>query len=721
MVELHRILTIARTGAGHWVRNLYVQEEIGMNRLTVLVVVAMLGVALSLGYAANQAKDNQAEVALQAAIKREVVDGDLKAAIELYRKLAQSSNRAVAAQALLRMGQCYERQGDAEARKAYERLVKEYGDQKEAVVAAQARLAALGGTGSGVTYRQVWSGPKVDDEGMISPDGRYMSFVDWNTGDLALHDFATNTDRRLTNKGKWGQSREVAAESAISRDGKQVAYSWRSEKTDRYEVRVVSLQSSGFPEPRRLFDSEDVTYVAPYDWSSDGRWLAVALRRKGTVQLGLISTQDGSLRVLRSAEGGPRKMFFSPDGKYLGADFSAGGNLDRDVFVLAVDGSGETKAVVNPGQDFMMGWSPDGKRLLFASDRTGSLGLWAVPIVDGKPQGVPELIRPDVTPWSLGVTSSGALYVGARLSTEDIRVASLDFNTGKVLAAPVGLVQSFIGVNWHPDWSPDGKSLAYVSARDRMGGNRVLAIRSLETGQVRELRPKLREFWYPRWAPDGRSFVVQGADSQGRQGIYRIDAETGEAAPIAMSTPEVRFQMPQWWPDGKSPDGRRIYYRGQGALIERDLASGTERELIRRSGLTAPGVSPDGRYVVTRSSDPSTKSSAVLLIPTAGGEPRELLRAESPQLFWVSFSWVPDGRAVIVRKFLSESGDQSEYWLVPIGGGQPRKLDIDPRAAVAAPIRVHPDGRQIAYVAGEAKIEVWVLENFLPGAKAASK
>ena len=153
-------------------------------------------------------------------------------------------------------------------------------------------------------------------------------------------------------------------------------------------------------------------------------------------------------------------------------------------------------------------------------------------------------------------------------------------------------------------------------------------------------------------------------------------------------------------------------------LVERDLASESERELIRRDiGLaTALSVSPDGRYIAVQHNDRSTKSSAVLLIPSSGGEPRDLIRVNQPQRLGPVVTWAPDGRGVIVRKFLTESYDRSERWLVPLGDGQPRKLLID--GSVVGPIRVHPDGRQIAFNAGEEKWEVWVLEHFLPSLSA---
>jgi tetratricopeptide (TPR) repeat protein len=95
-------------------------------------------------------KVDSAESLLQAATKKELVDGNLTAAIEGYKKAltAAGSNRAVAAKALLRLGECYEKQGNAEARRAYERLVKEFSDQKEQARDAGARLAAMGGGGS---------------------------------------------------------------------------------------------------------------------------------------------------------------------------------------------------------------------------------------------------------------------------------------------------------------------------------------------------------------------------------------------------------------------------------------------------------------------------------------------------------------------------------------------------------------------------------------------
>src|SRR5690348_16859708 len=214
-------------------------------------------------------RSDPAKVMMEAARKKEVVDGDLNGAIQEYGAIAvkYKADRPVAAMALFHMAECYQKMGDAESRKIYEQVVKDYADQKEAVTLARARLGNATAHNAGIITRQVWMGPKVDTLGTVSPDGRVLSFVDWSTGDLALHDLATGEDRRLTHKGTWADNVEFAEESTISRDGKQVAYAWFN-KDYLYELRVSDLNGGA---PQVLLSNPDVMWVAPYDWSPDGK------------------------------------------------------------------------------------------------------------------------------------------------------------------------------------------------------------------------------------------------------------------------------------------------------------------------------------------------------------------------------------------------------------------------------------------------------------------
>ena len=655
------------------------------------------------------------EVLLQRAIQKETVDGDLKGAIEQYRKVAQSSIRPLAAQALVHMAECYQKLGDAEARKIYERVVREFADQKEAVATARAWVGGNATTqNAGIVTRQVLTGPNVYIYGSVSPDGRYLSFVDQGTGDLALHDLANGKDRRLTNQGTGFESGEGAQDPVISPDGKQVAYSWRN-RDGRSDLRLMGLNGSGPATPQVLYDNEDINIIVPADWSPDGKWIAVQLRRKDeTTQIGLVSATAHSLRVLKSVDWrASSKVLFSPDGKYLAFDLASSQDSEqRDVFVLAADGSREIPAVVHRADDVVMGWTPDGRQLLFASDRTGAPGLWALPFGDGEPQAPPELVKADVgRPRSLGITRSGALYFGVSTARPDLYIASVDFDSGKVLTPP--LRQELVGFASQPDWAPDGKYVVYGTSSDPLRYHETLAVRSVETGQTRELRPNLSQFNWPRWAPDGRSFAVQGRDAKGRQGIYRVDAETAELSPLVQSLPGDSSANPRW-----APDGNRIFYklffdgRKEAAIMERDLASGTQREVWRgKTYLGGVSVAPDGRYVAFRTSDPATQESLLLAVPVGGGAPRELVRLQAPQALVANWTeWTRDSQFVIFDKNLSATRLDLEYGIVPLSGGQPRKVDLNVRGN----FYIHPDGSQVVLAAGQAKFEVWALENFLP-------
>ena len=188
------------------------------------------------------------------------------------------------------------------------------------------------------------------------------------------------------------------------------------------------------------------------------------------------------------------------------------------------------------------------------------MGLWGLRFAEGMPQGAPELIKSDLgTAEPMGLTRSGAFYYANYSPVEEysIRLASFDFTTGKFLSVAKDVPQESFESIYNPHWSPDGKYLAYFSQRGRTrAATRVIVIRSADTGQtVRELPIKLDYFQVSCWTPDGRSFLADGVDFKGRRGIFRIDAQTGEATSVFMVEGIGLFPR-------LSPDGRNLYYPG---------------------------------------------------------------------------------------------------------------------------------------------------------------
>jgi Tol biopolymer transport system component len=664
-------------------------------------MIVAVAVALAVAGSAGAQGTTPAEVELQSAIRTETVKGDLGAAIAEYEAIVRrhgTTDRAVAAAALVRMAGCHQKMGDAKAREIYERVVREYADQPAAAEARERLGTGGAGRAAAMEYRRLWAGKEA---------GRWLSFTDWSTGDLAVRDLTTGSVRRLTNTGGWTASDAWAEGSAISPDGRSVAYVWYVESGNA-ELRLVGTAPGLAERPRTLMSRGERAWLTPHAWSPDGKTLAVSILEDSRQELVLVTVADGTVRTLRAVDPrGVAGVAFSPDGAFVAYDAGVGpaNGDDSDVYVRAVAGGAEVAVARGSGRDVVMGWSRDGGSLLFASDRGGTNALWGQVMKAGQPVGVPRLLKADIGERSLGTSASGDLFVSVQVGERNVYVGEFDLAAARLVGEAMPAAERHVGVNQWPDWSADGQYLAYVSARTMQGRRPILSIRALATGETRELSPALTQFFAPRWAPDGRSLAVQGSDLRGRSGIFRVGVARGEVAPLVEATAERNPTWPEW-----SRDGTKLYYlcferTASGSaqvIVERTLASGAERELLRGpSFLGIPSLSPDGTLLGLGQLRTETREYVLLLLPVGGGEPREVLR--SPTKLSPRPSWTPDGRLIVTR-----DGDRRELLLVPTSGGQPRVVDI-PNYSFGG-IHFHPDGRRVAYVGGTASSEVWVFE-----------
>jgi len=654
----------------------------------------------------------------QKALATERADGNLQQAIKLYERVARefASDRALAARALVRMADCYTKLGNAQARAIYERVTREYPEQTAAVQEARTRLQAQGPPRSSVRGdRLVWGpGREVDLFGTVSPDGRFLTYVDWlGAGNVVVRDLVAGTDRALTNN-TWNGEHGYADFSVISRSGDQVVYAWYPPDASRAsELRIVPFDGSA-ANSRLLLARNGRDGLRPFDWSPDGRWIALLIEREDqSSQLSVVNARSGEQRVLKSIDWrGVNKAVFSPDGRYLAYDLLEGeGIRTQRVWVMAVDASRETAVTPASTTNALMGWAADG-RLLFASDRSGRVGLWAMRVEEGRPRDVPVLVKSDLSStWSLGLPRSGALYVWKPAGAESVTVTEFDAAAAETRPAPAPMFQAFVDSRGRPAWSADGKRLLYISCNTTGGSNCRIYIRDLEKGTTREVPHNLSYVAYPRFGPDGNTIVTQGTDLKGRRAIYLIDATSGSTKFIT-DKPDLPFSA-DWWPDGRS-----IYYANQDpneplVLFRREIGSDVAAEIFRTSACTRGPqlrVSPDAHTIACTLRDPSTRTAALMVVPLDGGAARPLMR--TPEVS--RWQWMPDGRAILVHKVVPGGAD--ELWLAPLDG-EPRRLNVNIRNWSEEPgdFDLSPDGRRIAFVAsaGAHGAEVWALEHFL--------
>jgi Tol biopolymer transport system component len=703
-----------------------------IQKMSLIFSLALFGLFFLFG---NLSSQQTAEEFFEKALYIEEAQGDLQKAIELYEQILKQfpEDRQIAAKAQLHIGLCYEKLGFQDAPKAYQKVIDDYPGQAEAVKLATERLARILKAKSVVekgdkefNIRQIWTWPDLTVFGSSSPDGKFLSFVDWSTGDLAIREIATGRQRRVTNKGVWDDEHPGYAHiSRWSPDSKQLAYTWVPDYINS-ELRTVGIDGS---EPRILIDKKEGEWVDPAAWSPDGKYVLATIAKgpDKKTYLVLVSASDGTLRKIKTQETGNTisigEYLFSPDGLYIA--YSRSQNKDtpkQDIFLLALDGSHETPLIQHPADDYLLGWLSDGKKLLFASDRSGSFDAWIIHVEDGKPQGIPVLVQRNIgLIRALGLTKDGSLYYSTPGSLFDIYTALINPETGQIVSPPEKMHLTYEGSNRGPNWSPDGKELVYTSGRGPRRGQ-AICIYSDETGEIRELLFD-RKLVYPRWTPDGRHLFAQAIVGDG-QGIYRIDVQTEEVALFIENKEKDHLNNVQISVDGKwivygrensPPRFGRLENFSQ--ILCRNLETGEEKEIDR-----APF--DNNSYVLS----PDTKRLALLLrteenlrvlkvASFPGGTPKEIHRFAQGGRWPIGIDWSPDGQYIYFSN--DPDGDGKwELWRIPSEGDEAQKLGLEMNHFFS--LSVHPDGRRITFASRPSEGElpqIWVMENFLPKEK----
>jgi Tol biopolymer transport system component len=243
-------------------------------------------------------------------------------------------------------------------------------------------------------------------------------------------------------------------------------------------------------------------------------------------------------RPERGHEPGAAPTEGGPSPWELAYEREAGGNLD--IYVIPARGGPERRLTADPAADGLARWTPDGRSIVFTSDRSGTPQIWEVPAEGGE-----------------------ARRLRANKAAE-----------------------------YQADPSPDGRQIAFLTNLD---GPERLVVLDQSTGTLRDLvrHGDHTIFGNPHWSPDGRFITFSSNWRIGHQ-IYVVEVATGRQRRISGLTTggcEPRF----------SRDGRRVVYVSRGhqrptsRLVENDLETGQERALVGWPALNYdPVYSPDG-------------------------------------------------------------------------------------------------------------------------------
>jgi tricorn protease len=376
--------------------------------------------------------------------------------------------------------------------------------------------------------------------------------------------------------------------------------------------------------------------------------------------------RDGGDARRLTSTGRARGPVFSPDGTQIAFTGEEDGNYD--VYVVPAAGGVPRRLTYHPGPDYAVGWSPDGKGVLFSSQRNSYARfsrLFTVPAEGGFPSEVP-----------LPMAEYGSF------SPDGARLAYVPYSNGGFIPDP----------QFHMAWK-----------RYRGGTTSPVWVADLSDSRVIKVPRDNSNDFNPMWVGDKVYFL---SDRNGPVTLFAYDT----------STKEVRQLIQNQGLDIKSASAGpgAIVYEQFGALHLYDLGSGKARPLEVRVAGDFPAVRPRfvkvGKQIRNAGLSPAGVRAVfeahgeILTVPAEKGDTRNL--TSTPGVAERDPAWSPDGKQIAY--FSDESGEYQLHLREQHGRGAVKKYALGDAPSFYYGPTWSPDGKKIAYT--DKRLNVWVLD-----------
>ncbi|HEV8384935.1 MAG TPA: hypothetical protein VGQ11_08695, partial [Candidatus Acidoferrales bacterium] len=363
--------------------------------------------------------------------------------------------------------------------------------------------------------------------------------------------------------------------------------------------------------------------------------------------LWITGRDGGTAERLTTGVGLETDPVFSPDGSMIAFTGEYDGNVD--VYVVPAAGGVPKRLTYHPGPDGVVGWTPDGKNVVFRSSRNSYSGftrLFTLPLDGGFPTELP-------------------------------------------------LVMAFAG-----SYSPDGARLAYMPMPPahaiwktyRGGRTSPIWIANLADSSFEKVQRDNSNDTYPMWVGNKVYFL---SDRGGTATLYSYDVSSKKVAQ-AVENKGMDIKSASAGPGA-------IVYEQFGSLHVYDVSSGKERALKISLAGDLPGVRPRFEKVASRITNAAISPSGVravfeargeiLTVPAEKGDVRNL--THSSGVADRDPAWSPDGKWIAA--FSDESGEYALHLLPQSGQGEVRKINLgNPPSYFYSPVW-SPDSKKIAF------------------------
>jgi Tol biopolymer transport system component len=528
----------------------------------------------------------------------------------------------------------------------------------------------------------------------FSPDGKQVAYSAHGaskdeTFHIFVRPFSGGAPRQLTS----GKSSDIGP--AWSPDGGSLAFQRVDEDGSR--VMVIPAAGGGARKVAEFGAAGDETQpLRSAAWTQDGKSLVVAGAEEGQPSaLSVVVVDTGAARrITTPAKETPGDFSpeVSPDGATV-AFVRATDSENRegaDIWLCDLSGGGVRRLTFDDHMIRGIAWTPDGRELVYSSDRGSGWRLWRLPAYGGTPR---DLLIAGHQAQFPALSRDGRLLFTERAAESSIWRVELGV-PGTPIKDPKErpLVRSDAR-EIEPAISPDGERIANVSDQN--------FDQQIWVGDADGLTPRYQltkipgmRLRHPRWSPDGTQLLYETRSQRGVE-TYRT-----EVKPNAKQVRVVSDGGASWSHDGKS-----IYYESRGQIWKAKSDGSDARDITgRRRGGGDPEESEDGKYVYFRN------WRTIWRAPSDGGQEEEAIVPEhdlagsslQPMKDGVYYlEWTRAQRSFVLAFWDSAAGKSTGILILK---------DID---LAGDGFRVSPDGEYVLYPkTDQNETNLVLVENF---------
>ncbi|HEX6043757.1 MAG TPA: protein kinase [Pyrinomonadaceae bacterium] len=424
----------------------------------------------------------------------------------------------------------------------------------------------------------------------LTPDGRSFVYSSKENGNYDLFEQKVGGKNA---KPLTPNTPSDELEPAFSPNGEWIAF-----RSTREPAGVYVMESGG--ENVRLI----IAGCHHPSWSPDGKEIvcstagrdAPTTRNTFPSTLWIANVETGNKRLL--CENDAMQPTWSPHGDRIAFWFMHPSSGRSDIATISPNGGPIEVITEDDSTEWNPVWSPDGKFLYFASDRSGNMSFWRLAIDEqtGKTNREPEAVfTPSTFNRHLSFSRDGRRMIYVQTEQQaNIQAIKFDQKTEKTVGQPFWITRGDRRIV-RPELSRDGTR--FVMRLERRTQDDIVVV-NRDGSNWRDLTNDKFFDRYPRWSPDGKTIALT-SDRSGRYEIWLLDADSAKFRQLTFNT-QGDTTFPLW-----SPDGSQILYRSDLVNTLLDVNKSWQEQSLRKlppppneQRFFAWDWSPDGKRLI---------------------------------------------------------------------------------------------------------------------------